>query len=278
MSFRLSEDVRRDGPVRAIVAEDEPLLADALIAELQACWPELHVAEPLGDGESTIACLLNDRPDVAFLDIRMPGVGGLDVARIVHDAWSDDAIAPPPIIVFVTAYAEFAVQAFDRGAIDYLIKPVTPERLARTVLRIRERLHLRSTRDSRRLAAIDKDRFDGAAEAFGPGRQRLTRICAASGDRIYVIPVEDVLLFEADDKYVNVHARTGVMLIRRSLRDLLPGLDPVVFKQVHRRVIVNMTTVRSATRAGHGRLLLDIDGIDHHPPVSRAFAHLFRAM
>ena len=278
MSPRPSADEASASPVRAVVADDEPLLAAALIDGLRLCWPELDVAEPLGDGESAIDFMLNERPDVAFLDIRMPGLSGLDVARIVRDEWPHGSERPSPLIVFVTAYAEFAVQAFERAAIDYLVKPVAPDRLAEALARVRDRLSSRSGPETGRAPGVDENVLDVVADDLGLGRSRLTRICAASGDRIHVIGIEEVLLFEAADKYVNVHTAGRVLLIRRSLRELLPSLDPMTFKQVHRRVIVNVTKIRSASRASHGRLLLDIDGTDHRPPVSRAFADLFRAM
>ena len=267
-----------DRPVRAVVVDDEPLLADSLVGELHARWPELDVAEPLGDGESAVDFILNERPDIAFLDIRMPGLSGLDVARIVRDDWPHGSGDSPPLIVFVTAYAEFAVQAFDRAAIDYLVKPVAPERLDEALARIRDRLRARSGADTGHRPDFDEDVLDAVADGFGLRREPLARICAASGDRIHVVGTEDVLLFEAGDKYVSVHTGERVLLIRRSLRELLPRLDPAVFVRVHRRVIVNVAKVRAASRAGNGRLLLEIDGTDHRPPVSRAFAHLFRAM
>lgn len=278
MSSGASADTRHRASVRAVVVDDEPLLAEALIGELRGAWPELDVAAPLGDGESAIDFVLNERPDVAFLDIRMPGLSGLDVASTVRDELRDESERAMPLIVFVTAYAEFAVQAFDRAAVDYLVKPVAPARLTEALVRIRHRLDLRADAEAARRPALDEDTLGAVADGLGLDRRRLTRICAASGERVHVIRTEDVLLFEAGDKYVNVHVEGRVLLIRRSLRELLPSLDPAIFRQVHRRVIVNLTKVRSASRAGHGRLLLDIDGTDHHPPVSRAFADLFRAM
>ena len=264
--------------MRATVAEDEPLLADALVRALGACWPELEVGEPLGDGDAAIARLLDDRPDVAFLDVRMPGADGLEVARTVLDEWPEDAATAPPAFVFVTAHAEFAVRAFDCAAIDYLVKPIVPERLAETVSRVRERLRSRPPTAPARAGTTGVDALEGVATALGPGRGRLSRVCASVGGRIRVVPIEDVLLFEAGDKYVDVHARQGVMQIRRSLRELLPALDPATFRQVHRRAIVNLGAVSSATRVGNGTLVLELDGTDHRVPVSRAFAHLFRAM
>ena len=265
-------------PVRAIVVDDEPLLAAALVHALRAHWPELDVAEPLGDGDAAIDAMLNDAPDVAFLDIRMPGTNGLEVARIVRDEWHDRAGGTPPLIVFVTAHAEFAVEAFERAAVDYLIKPVVPERLADSLVRVRERLGARPGPDAGARPGLDGDALEAVADGFGLGGAPLTRLCAASGDRVHVIATEDVLLFEAGEKYVSVHLEGRELLIRRSLRELLPSLDPAVFARVHRRAIVNVTKVRSASRAGHGRLLLEIDGTDRAVPVSRAFAHLFRAM
>ena len=278
MSARAGPAAPDARPVRAVVADDERLLADALIGELEACWPELDIAEPLADGESALHHLLSERPDVAFLDIRMPGLSGLDVARLVHDAWPREASGRPPLIVFVTAYAEFAVEAFDRAAIDYLVKPIVPERLAVSVARIRERLRADAEPDAAPPPVLDSGVHDAVADSLGASRRPLERICAASGDTVHVVRTEDILSFEADGKYVTVHTAGGSMLIRRSLRELLPRLDPAIFVQVHRRVIVNMTKVRSARRSSHGRLDLDLEGSDYRPPVSRAFAHLFKAM
>ena len=279
VSPRPSADEASARPVRAVVADDEPLLAAALIDGLRLCWPELDVAEPLGDGESAIDFMLNERPDVAFLDIRMPGLSGLDVARIVRDEWPHGSERPSPLIVFVTAYAECRGSGLRAGG-DRLPGQAGRTGPAGRGARAgpRQAQFALGTRRPDELPAVDENVLDVVADDLGLGRPRLTRICAASGDRIHVIGTEEVLFFEAADKYVNVHTAGRVLLIRRSLRELLPSLDPMTFKQVHRRVIVNVTKIRSASRASHGRLLLDIDGTDHRPPVSRAFADLFRAM
>lgn len=135
-----STSVTEERIIRAVVVDDERLLAEALVRELRQCWPELSVTKTLSDGESALRYVLEERPDIAFLDIRMPRLSGLEVAIFINDAWMPEEYGRPPLIVFVTAYLEFAVEAFDRAAVDYLVKPIVPERLAETVSRAQAHL------------------------------------------------------------------------------------------------------------------------------------------
>jgi DNA-binding LytR/AlgR family response regulator len=321
----------------ALIAEDEPLLADALRALLAHTWPELRMLPVAPDGTSAIAAIAQAQPDVVFLDIAMPGMSGLDVARACA------RLARPPQIVFVTAFDRFALDAFEAAAVDYLLKPVEPDRLARTVARVRERLaspsggtlsqllttlraHLEQ--DSAPLAAgTDGDGAEGSsalvtngtkgakgtigangsngsngarpsvhhealamgadaqnadvAAAVGaaiPPRDYLRFVRASVGDEIRIVPVEEVCFFEAADKYVMVATVDGDLLIRTSLRELLPQLDPSRFWQVHRSTVVNVAEVVSAQHTPLGRLTLKLKRRKDRVAVSRQYAHLFRQM
>jgi DNA-binding LytR/AlgR family response regulator len=264
----------------ALIAEDEPLLAASLRKQLRGAWPELRIIAEAGDGESAIVRAVDALPDVLFLDIRMPGRSGLDVATTVVDDWPETC--PAPLIVFVTAYDEFALAAFDREAVDYVLKPVTPERLARTVHRLRERLAARAASPATDHLAALIDSLQNLARPGGPSgddeRGRLDVIQVGHGSTIEFVPVADVLYFEATDKYVAVHANGREGLIRISMRELLARLDPQAFMQVHRAVIVNRARIVAATRDDEGRVTLKLRDAPKPITVSRAFAHRFRAM
>lgn len=260
----------------ALIAEDEPLLAAALRAELALAWPELQVVATVGDGASAVTQALALRPDVLFLDIRMPGQNGLDAAAELAEEWPDDA--PIPALVFVTAYDAYAVQAFDAQAVDYLLKPVTPERLARTVQRVQQRL-------SEQLPAaqqLDQTLAQLRALLTRPSpavpRERLSVIQASVGNSIRLLPLSEVLVFEAADKYLRVLTANQELLIRTPLRDLLEQLDPAEFWQIHRSTVVRATAIKSATRDEAGKLFLRLRGRAESWPVSRLYAARFRAM
>lgn len=257
--------------VRAIIAEDEPLLAEHLKGLLARVWPGLEVAGLARNGEEALAMLERERPEVAFLDIRMPGLGGLEVAEELADR-----VAPgerPPAIVFVTAYDEFAVRAFDLAAADYVLKPVVEERLARTVARLKERLAQPAGVDG--LVTQLRSVLHGTpAAAAAP----LSILRAGSGDTVKMIPVEQVCYFRAADKYTAVVTREGESLVRLSIKDLLAQLPPGRFAQVHRGTIVNLAEVESAQRDDAGRISLRLRGRKETLPVSRVYAELFRQM
>lgn len=275
-----------DAPI-ALVADDELLLAGALIKELAKLWPELIVRDQVADGLTALDQLTAQAPDVAFLDIRMPGLTGIEVARKLTEDWAESKAAAagslPPLLVFVTAYGEFALDAFENAAVDYLLKPVTPARLELCVERLKNRLAERvRPQDADELVGqspIDqlREQLQKLTAGAAPGRS-LKTIRAAVGDTVRMIPIDDVLLLEAADKYVIVHTAGGEALIRESLRDLLDQLDQTVFQQVHRSTIVNMTAVTEAVRNQHGKLALRIKGLEQQPLVSRLYTHLFKAM
>jgi DNA-binding LytR/AlgR family response regulator len=260
----------------ALIAEDEPLLAENLRVELAALWPELDVVAQATNGTAAVELALRHRPAICFLDIRMPGQSGLEAASQLADEWPDDAGAFP-LIVFVSAYNQYALQAFERAAVDYVLKPVQPERLARTCERLRAALAARQSPPETLAAGIDQLR---ALLGQAPPRQAapLRLVQVSQPDGVLMVPVAEVDYFEAADKYVRLRHNGREHLLRVSLRDLLPQLDPEQFWQVHRAVIVRADAVERAVRddAGHLRLLLR--GSAERLPVSRMYAHRFRGL
>ncbi|MBB3259889.1 DNA-binding LytR/AlgR family response regulator [Paraburkholderia bannensis] len=271
----------------ALIAEDEPLLAAHLHAELQRLWPELRVLATVGDGASALRECLALAPDVVFLDIRMPGMNGLDAAQALAEDWPDGdaaAVGAPPLVVFVTAYDEYAVRAFERAALDYVLKPVQPERLARTCERLREALSRRSTAPDRLEPLVTQLRgllgIEGEAAEAGvaSGVEPLRMIQASAGNTITMIPVDEVLFFESADKYVRVVTADREHLIRLSLRDLLQRLDAQTFWQIHRGTVVRADAIASASRDEAGKLTLRLRGHEARLVVSRLYADRFKGM
>ena len=261
----------------ALIAEDEPLLAQALQAELARAWPELRIAATAGDGAAAVQAALQHRPDVLFFDIRMPGLGGLDAAAELADAWPQDT--PFPALVFVTAYDQYALQAFEAQAVDYVLKPVQPARLQKTVEKLQRVLAQRATQGADLDATLGQLRhlLQAASPAAAP--QPLLKVIQASvGSAIRMVPVAEVVYFEAADKYVRVVCADGEVLIRTPLKDLLPQLEPQLFWQVHRGTVVRATAVDSVHRDEAGKLHLVLRGRKERLPVSRLYAHLFKAM
>ena len=272
-------------PPRALIAEDEPLLAAALQHELAQAWPALQIVATVGDGLSATQQALALQPDVLFFDIRMPGQTGLDAAAELADAWP--AGKPFPALVFVTAYDQYAVQAFEAQAVDYLLKPVQAARLQKTV----QKLQLALTSQAPAAISLEATMAQlrhllaapGVASAPPPaapasGVAPLTMIQASSGSQIHMVPVADVLYFEAADKYVRVLTATREFLIRTPLKDLIAQLDPQVFWQVHRSTLVRAGSITTVTRDEAGKLHLELAGRPEKLPVSRLYAHLFKAM
>ncbi len=260
--------------IRALVAEDEPILAYTLVQALQRLWPELQIGSVVENGLAAVQEALAQRPDILFLDIKMPGKTGLEAAQELAEEWPDDRAFP--LVVFVTAYDEYALQAFDQAAADYVLKPVNDARLSRTV----ERLKARLARDDDRNHELE--RIVGQLRALVPAApvaaERLTIIRAAVGNQIRMIPVEDVVYFEAADKYVNVVTADSESLIRTSLKELLPQLDRNQFWQIHRGTIVNAGHIEAAIRDESGKLSVRLRGRAECLAVSRVFAHLFKQM
>lgn len=264
----------------ALIAEDESLLAQALRHELATQWPQLQVVALAEDGEAAVDAALKHRPDVLFLDIRMPGMTGLEAAQAIVEDWPDGTALP--LIVFVTAYDQYALQAFERAAVDYVLKPVQGERLAQTCSRLQALLRQRAAGgDAPALgAAVDQLRalLGAAGVASAPAAAPLSVLQAGVGSTLHMVPVGDVLYFEAADKYVRVITAEREHLLRISLRELVPQLPPGRFWQIHRGTVVRSDAVNTVTRDEAGKLHLSLRNRPEKLVVSRMYAHLFRAM
>lgn len=259
----------------ALVAEDEPMLARALVGILAEVWPEAAV-EVVHDGIAATDRALEAGADVLFLDIQMPGRTGLEVAEIVTDEWPADRALP--LLVFVTAYDEFAIKAFERAAVDYVLKPATTDRLAMTVARLRERLAKRAAVPAPGETATLVGQMQAILAPTKGEPERIRIIRASVGNTVRMIPVADVICLEAADKYVTVVTANGEALVRMSLRELATRLEGIELVQVHRAVMVNASCMTTATRNELGHLSLRLRGLAREIKVSRAFAHLFRPM
>ncbi len=257
-----------------LIAEDEPLLAEVLSAELQAAWPELEVVGIAPHGAAAVEHALALRPTVVFLDIRMPGMSGLEAATALSEDWPDDA-GPLPLLVFVTAYDEYALRAFDAAAVDYVLKPVQSSRLAQTVQRLQAQLGGR-TEASPADPLIALQRLL-AAHAVQP-QPRLRHLQAAVGEAIELVPVDDLLYLEAADKYVRAVTAQKEYWVRVALKELLPQLDPDRFWQVHRSTVVQVDAVLRAHRQENGQVLLELRARPERITVSRVHAARFKAL
>ena len=258
----------------ALIAEDEPLLAAALKAELAAAWPDLQIVATVGDGASALREALARQPDVLFFDIQMPGMSGLDAALTLVDVWPDK---PFPALVFVTAYDQYALQAFEAQAIDYVLKPVQAARLAKTVSKVQSALANRSA-DGMNIEATAAQLRGLMVPAATSGTAPLKMIQASVGSSIRMVPVDEVLFFEAADKYVRVLTTQHEYLIRTPLKELTAQLDAQVFWQIHRGTIVRAGSIDTVTRDEAGKLWLSLRGLPQKITVSRLYAHLFKAM
>lgn len=277
---------------RALIAEDEPLLALALQAELARLWPALQVLAVVGDGASAVQQALALQPDVLFLDIRMPGMSGLEAATELAEQWPEPnpGTAPFPRLVFVTAYEDYALQAFDVHAVDYLLKPVQTPRLQKTVDKLQQNLaqSARSAPDSGAQAlhtALDQLRgllhqgLQDPSAPVAPAPARLHTISASVGSTIHMVPVDEVLYFEAADKYVRVVTAQREYLIRTPIKELLPQLDADVFWQIHRSTIVQAKHIDQVTRDdSSGKIQLQLKGRSEALAISRLHAARFKAM
>lgn len=249
----------------ALIADDEPLLRARLRAELARLWPELHIAGDARNGHEVLELFEAHRPAIVFLDVQMPGLNGIDTAR---------QLARRAQIVFITAYDNYALQAFDQGAIDYVVKPIDGARLADTVGRLKDRLALPCTGPGNLDAVIDQ---------IGQAMRRRTPawlewIRASVGNSIRLIPVDQVVYLRSEDKYTVVVWVDGQALIRRGIRELTAELDPARFLQIHRSVIVNLRCVREVVRGLNETAELHLHGRPEVLPVSRAYLHQFRQM
>jgi DNA-binding LytR/AlgR family response regulator len=255
---------------KCIVAEDEVLLRDALVAMLREEAPELEIVAECEDGGAALEAIAELQPDVAFLDIRMPGLTGLEVAAAMAET------SPHTQVVFVTAYDQYAVDAFERGAVDYLLKPVSRDRLATTLQRVAARA-AQGLPDAAQVAtllrqlALGMPRVESAEPPLG-------WITASVGKETRLIMVEDIAYFRAEQKYTTVVSRDGEALLRKPIRELLAVLDPSMFRQVHRATIVNLKAIASVVRDDAGRGLIKLKSRPETLVVSQPFMGLFRSM
>lgn len=273
-----------NAPVRAVLADDERLMRDQLRARLAEVWPELEIVAEARNGLEAVELVAQHRPDIVFLDIRMPGLTGVDAARQIaqlppRDGGDDDE--PLPEIVFITAYDQYAVEAFEQGVADYVLKPAERERLQLTVERLRKRLAAR--------------RGEGDEAPTGPNMQQLLHRLAAQlnpaaaprylewiqagvGNAIQMIPVQDVLFFVSDEKYTRVQTAQVEALIRKPIKELVDELDPQRFWQIHRSALVNVNAISGVTRDFRGRQIVSVRGHPQKLEVSRSYNGLFKGM
>lgn len=285
----MTDTANTTAPIRALIAEDEPILAAALTHALRRLWPELQLVATCANGVEALQQGLALRPDIVFLDIKMPGKTGLEAAEELAEQWEDgqegQAGRPFPQIVFVTAYDDYALAAFEQAAADYVLKPVNDARLGKTVERLKQRLQAAvpgpaPTAPAPAPVASDDNlaRLLAQLQAMTPPAPRLQLIRAAVGNSVRMIALADVVYFEALDKYINVVCRDGEALIRTSLKELLPQLDPQQFWQIHRGTIVSASAIASAVRDEAGKLSLTLRQHPAQLRVSPLYAHLFRQM
>ena len=249
-----------DGAPTAVIAEDEPLLATELCNQLASLWPQLRIVGKVTDGVSALHAIERFAPTIAFVDIHMPELSGLDLAR---------QIAGRCHVVFITAFDQHALEAFEAGAIDYVLKPFTPVRLLTTIQRLKARL-AETPRDLSKL-------LDGV-ERPSAAHQYLQWISAARGAATRLITVEEILYFKADNKYTLVATADSESLIRKTIKELVDELDPSMFWQVHRSAVVNLNAIESVVRTDSGTLTLRLKSRPETLPVAESYNHLFRQM
>ena len=257
----------------ALIIDDERLMRDQLRSRLAKAWPELEIVAEAANGVDALSAIDEFEPDLLFLDIRMPGMTGLEVAA---------RVAGRVHIVFVTAYDQHAIEAFERGAVDYLLKPVEEERLAVTIGRLQERLG----KGDAEPAVAEKSQselaelIDQLSQRLQPAglKRELRWINAAVGANLRLIPIEEIVYFQADDKYTRVFTAQSEALIRKPIKELIDELDPEKFWQIHRATIVNAAEIAAAARDYRDRLLLTLKSRQEKLEVSRTYTHLFRQM
>jgi DNA-binding LytR/AlgR family response regulator len=254
----------------AVLADDERLMREQLRARLVEVWPELQIVAEAKNGQEAIDAVQEHRPDLVFLDIHMPVKSGLDAAREIGEACH---------VVFITAYNQYAVAAFESGAVDYVLKPAERERLEMTVARLKKRLGSKPSDLSALLERLNAklDRVEGGPTPGGASKY-LQWIQASMGQQIRMIPVADVLFFTSDEKYTRVQTEGYEALIRKPIKELVDELDPEIFWQIHRATIVNVTAIVGISRDFRGRQLVQVKGHPTKLEVSRNYTHLFKQM
>ncbi len=249
----------------AVVADDERLMRVQLIARLKEAWPELSIVGEAGNGHEAIAIAQSLEPDIVFLDISMPGMDGVQAAR---------ALAGKAHVVFVTAHDQYAISAFEEGAVDYLLKPAEPERVALTCERLRARLKQAPDPMTDLLSQLSRRLGAGGLKP----REYLRWVQASVGANIRMIPTSDILFFRAEDKYTRVQTRGFEALIRKPIKELIDELDPDEFWQIHRATVVRVDAVEQVSRNFRGNQIVHVKGSDERLEVSRTFNHRFKQM
>lgn len=269
---------------RAVIADDERLMREQLRARLGEVWPELQIVAEAKNGIEAVQLVEQHHPDLVFLDIRMPGMTGVEAARGIAQLPSGDETDdnwPGCEVVFITAYDQYAIEAFEQGVVDYVLKPAERERLAVTVERIGKRLaQRRSGNDEEGAAPAGMQQLlQTLTQRMNPGAPaRLEWIQATVGQSIQMIPVEDVLFFISDEKYTRVQTATVEALIRKPIKELVEELDAKLFWQIHRSTLVNVKAIAGITRDLRGRQLVSVRGHPEKLEVSRSFTGLFKGM
>ena len=285
---------------RAVIADDERLMRDQLRARLAEVWPELQIVGEAKNGIEAVTLVEQHRPDIAFLDIRMPGLTGVEAARQIAQMappeGEDDALLPE--IVFITAYDQYAVEAFEQGVVDYVLKPAERDRLALTVARLRLRLAARAAADNVVPAELTNDMTSGTGSPASPAGASLQQLLhklsarlqpdgaprylqwiqASVGQAIQMVAVDEVLFFVSDEKYTRVQTAQLEALIRKPIKELVDELDPHVFWQIHRSTLVNVNAISGVTRDFRGRQIVAVKGHTEKLEVSRSYAGLFKGM
>ena len=289
----MSTTTRPARPTRALIADDERLLREQLRARLAEVWPELQIIAEAKNGAEAVQLTESHHPDLVFLDIRMPGMTGVDAARAIAQLPTDEDTADGwrgCEIVFITAYDQYAIEAFEQGVVDYVLKPAERERLMLTVARIRKRLAQRDAGDGESAAENTDDSAEPRpahmqlllqtlAARMDPAKApRLRWIQASVGQSIQMIPVEEVLFFISDEKYTRVQTASLEALIRKPIKELIDELDANVFWQVHRSTLVNTQFIAGVSRDLRGRQLVSVKGHPQKLEVSRSFTGLFKGM
>lgn len=249
----------------AVIADDERLMRDQIVGRLKEAWPELMIVGEAGNGREAVAMVQSLEPDIVFLDINMPEMDGIKAAQ---------ALAGRAHVVFVTAYDQYAIRAFDQGAVDYLLKPVEPDRVALTCTRLRERLQQKPDPMNDLLAELSQRLGSGTVKP----REYLRWVQASVGNAIRMIPTGDILFFRAEDKYTRVQTGVFEALIRKPIKELIDELDPNEFWQIHRATVVRVDAVAQVSRNLRGNQVVHVRGRDDKLEVSRSFNHLFKQM
>ena len=270
---------------RAVLADDERLMREQLRARLAEVWPELEIVAEAKNGAEAVQAVLQHRPDIVFLDIRMPGLTGVEAARQIAQLpppdGDDDALVPE--VVFITAYDQYAVEAFEQGVADYVLKPAERERLQLTVGRLEKRLAARALgqevpADAASGGSLQQLLHQLSSRMTGQAPQYLQWIQANVGQNIQMIAVDEVLFFISDEKYTRVQTAQVEALIRKPIKELVDDLDPGCFWQIHRSTLVNVTAIASVSRDFRGRQIVAVKGHGEKLEVSRSYTGLFKGM